>query len=217
MSPIDDPLGIVRDGYDRLDGVYRDWVSRTQDDPRGRFVDEILALIPPGANVLELGCGPGTDAAALARGRRYTGVDLSAVQLAHAREVVPNGTFLHGDLFEVELPPASFDAVIALYSFVHVPAARLGELVERVSGWLRRGGWMCASFGSSDNPGEIEPTWLGVADMYFSSLPPARTERLFLDAGFEMRVAETITELEPGNRPATFFWVLARWSGEEAA
>ena len=46
MSPIDDPIGIVRDGYDRLDGVYRDWVSRTQDDPRGRFVDELLGLTP---------------------------------------------------------------------------------------------------------------------------------------------------------------------------
>ena len=215
MSEIDDPIGIVRDGYDRLDGVYRDWVSRTQDDPRARFVDEILSLTPFDADVLELGCGPGTDAAELAEGRRYTGVDLSGVQLAHARASVPDGTFVHGDLFEVELPPASFDAVVALYAFVHVPAARFGELVERIRGWLRPGGWVCASFGSSENPGEIEPTWLGTADMYFSSLPPAETERLFLDAGFAIRSAETITELEPGNEPATFFWVLAQWTGEE--
>ena len=37
------------------------------------------------------------------------------------------------------------------------------------------------------------------------------------DAGFAIRVAETITELEPGNQPATFFWVLAQRTGEEAA
>jgi SAM-dependent methyltransferase len=125
--------------------------------------------------------------------------------------------FVLGDLFEVELPAASFDAIVALYSFVHVPAARLGELVERIRGWLRPGGWVCATFGSSDNPGEVEPMWLGAADMYFSSLPTGRMEQLFLDAGFAIRSAETITELEPRDEPATFFWVLAQRTGEETS
>jgi SAM-dependent methyltransferase len=215
MSGVDDPIGVVRDGYDRLDGIYRDWIARMPDGPRAGFVSAITRLVPVGSDVLELGCGPGTDAAALADGRRYTGVHLSEVQLTHARDSAPQGALILDDFFTVELPPASFDAVVALYSFAHVPAAWLGELLDRVRSWLRPGGWLCASFGASDEPGSVEPMWLGGADMYFSSLPPERTDQLLLDAGFTIRSAETITELEPGHGPATFHWVIARAPTDE--
>jgi SAM-dependent methyltransferase len=217
MSEVKDPSQVVRDGYDRLDGVYRDWVARMRSGPRSAYLGEILRSLPPDADVLELGCGPGTDAAALAEGRRYTGVDLSGVQLAHARAAVPAGTFLQGDLFDVELRSASFDAVVAFYVFGHVPASRTGELFARIGGWLRPGGRLFASFGTSDNPGEIEPMWLDAADMYFSSVPPERTEELLRDAGFAIEPSETITEDEEGIGPATFHWVIARAAGPEGA
>ena len=210
MIEVDDASRIVAQGYDRLDGTYRAWVERMREGPRVSFLAEILRLIPPGTDVLELGCGPGTEATALAERRRYTGVDLSDVQLAHARLAVPSGTFLHGDLFDVALPAESFDAVVAFYVFGHIPAMRTGELFARIHQWLRPGGWLCASFGTSDNPGEIEPHWLGVADMYFSSLPPERTDALLRSAGFTIRSAETVEEVEPGVGTVAFRWVIAR-------
>jgi SAM-dependent methyltransferase len=201
---------VVEAGYDRLDGTYRAWVAQMPEGPRATFLAEILRLIPTGADVLELGCGPGTDARALADGRRYTGVDLSDVQLAHARLAVPDGTLLHEDLFEVELPAERFDAVVAFYVFGHIPASRNGELFARIHRWLRPGGWLCASFGISDNPGDVERRWLGVADMYFSSLPPERTETLLRSAGFVLRSAETVEEVEPGEGTVAFRWVIAQ-------
>jgi SAM-dependent methyltransferase len=213
VTRVADPSRVVRDGYDRLDGVYREWAAGMRDGPRAAFLAEILRLLPRDEDVLELGCGPGTDAPALAEGRRYTGLDLSHVQLEHARVSVPGGTFIRGDLFDVDLPAAGFDAVVALYVFGHVPAERLGELVNRARSWLRPGGWLCASFGTSDNPGAIEPMWLGGADMYFSSVPPEATTRLLLDAGFTIRSAEVVAEVEPEG-PATFLWVIARAPSE---
>jgi SAM-dependent methyltransferase len=201
---------IVERSYDLLDETYRDWVSQMREGPRATFLANILRLIPPGADVLELGCGPGTDARALAEGRRYTAVDLSDVQLAHARLAVLDGTLLHGDLFDVALPAESFDAVVAFYVFGHIPAAKSNELFARIHQWLRPGGWLCASFGTSDNPGEIEPRWLGVADMYFSSLPPERTDALLRSAGFDIRSADTVEEVEPGVGTVAFRWVIAR-------
>jgi SAM-dependent methyltransferase len=210
MSASLDPSPIVREGYDRLDRTYRDWVAAMLDGPRAPFLAEVLRLVPQGADVLEVGCGPGTDAVALARGRRYTGIDLSSVQLAYARAAAPDGTFVHGDVFDVELAPAGFDAVVAFYVFGHIPAARTEELFRRIAAWLRPGGWLCASFGTSDDPGSIQPSWLGVADMYFSSLPPERTEALLRSTGFEIRSADSIDETEPGEERVTFHWVIAR-------
>jgi cyclopropane fatty-acyl-phospholipid synthase-like methyltransferase len=207
-----DPTRIVQEGYDLLDGTYRDWVATMHEGPRRAFLADVLERIPPGSDVLEVGCGPGTDARALAAGRRYTGIDLSAVQLAHARALVPSGTFLQTDVLEVQLPPESFGAIVALYVFGHIPAARTGELFARIHGWLRPGGWLCASFGTSDNPGEIERQWLGIADMYFSSLPPERTDDLLRSAGFDIQSSETIEEVEPGEGTVSFRWVIARRS-----
>jgi cyclopropane fatty-acyl-phospholipid synthase-like methyltransferase len=213
---VTEPSRIIEDGYDRLDDAYRTWVAEMRGGQRAAFLDEILHLVPPGSDVLEIGCGPGTDAAALADGRRYTGIDLSSVQLAHARRAVPDGTFLHTDVLGVELPDDSFDAVIALYVFGHIPAERTEALFERIGAWLRPGGWLCASFATSDNPGAVEPSWLGVVDMYFSSLPPQRVDTLLREAGFDIRSAETIEEVEPDEGPVTFRWVIARRTGGDA-
>jgi cyclopropane fatty-acyl-phospholipid synthase-like methyltransferase len=204
---------IVEEGYDALDGVYRAWVER--DGYRMTFLDRVLRAVPTGSDVLEIGCGPGTDSRALADGRRYTGIDLSGVQLAHARRTVPTGTFVHADVLDVAFPAASFDAAVALYVFGHVPRDRLPELLVRIRRWLRPGGLLAASFGTSDTPGAIQPKWLSAADMYFSSLPAADTDSLLRRQGYSIEMAETVTEVEPGEGPATFHWVIARTASED--
>ena len=205
-----EPRRVVEDGYDLLDGTYRAWVTTGLDGYRSSFLEEILRRVRSGAHILEIGCGPGTDAVALADERTYTGVDLSSVQLAHARRRVPAGTFVHGDVLETSFEPASFDAVVAFYVFGHVPRDRLDSLLERIHTWLRPDGLFAASFGTSDTQGSVERSWLGTADMFFSSFPPARTDRAIRDAGFAIERAETVTEEEEGEGPATFHWVIAR-------
>ena len=205
-----DATRIVREGYDLLDGTYRDRVGSMKGGARASFMADVLRRIPPGSDVLEVGCGPGTDAVALAEGRRYTGIDLSEVQLRHARALVPEGTFLQADVLNVDFPEDDVDAVVACYVFNHIPAGRMAELLDRIASWLRPGGWLYASFGVSDDPGSIEPRWLGTTPMYFSSLPPDRTDELLGSAGFSIESTETITESEPLEGPATFRWVMAR-------
>jgi cyclopropane fatty-acyl-phospholipid synthase-like methyltransferase len=207
-----DASAIVREGYDLLDATYRDWAGAVASDARASFLADFLGRIPPGSDVLEIGCGPGTDAIALAEGRRYTGLDLSDVQLRHARALVPDGTFLRADLFDARFPERSFDGVVAVYVFNHIPAGRMGELFHRIASWLRPGGWLCTSFGVSDAPGSIEPRWLGTTPMYFSSLPPERNDELLESAGFSIESVETVTETEELEGPATFRWVMARRS-----
>jgi SAM-dependent methyltransferase len=209
-----DATRIVREGYDHLGDAYRDWAERMMGGYRASFLEDVLRRIAPGSDVLEVGCGPGTDALALSDRRRYTGIDLSRVQLDQARRVVPGGTLIHADVLEIAFRPASFDAVVALYVFNHIPHDELGGLFRRIWSWLRPGGWFCASFGTSAIPGAVEPAWLGTSDMYFSSLPPERTEALLVAAGFSLWSRKTVTEVEEGEGPATFRWVIARRSLE---
>lgn len=85
----------------------------------------ILRLLPPDAAILDLCCGDGRIAAALAgRGFRVTGLDGSEQMLRYARQAAPDVRFVHADAREFSLA-ASFDAVISTFdSLNHVESSR---------------------------------------------------------------------------------------------
>lgn len=69
-----------------------------------------------------------------------------------ARRNVPEGRFLVGDMLagdlegELELGSGEgkggFDAVVAMFSIFHLPRSRHGEVLGRVAGWLKVGGFV---------------------------------------------------------------------------
>jgi SAM-dependent methyltransferase len=96
-------------------------------------------------------------------------VDISPVQIARARELVPDAEFRVADFTGLQLPDASFEAVIAFYSIIHVPLADQPALFESIASWLVPGGFLLASVGWEAWTG-TEPDWCGVpgATMYWS-------------------------------------------------
>jgi SAM-dependent methyltransferase len=91
-----DAKRIIADGYDRMGRGFAEWNATRPSDGRRWFLDEVVARLPEGSTVLELGCGPGTDASELSAGRRYVGMDVSPGQLSIARDRVPSGMFVVG-------------------------------------------------------------------------------------------------------------------------
>ena len=214
IAPID-PKRIVADGYDAIAERYFAWSDSRPSATRRAWLARALELIPTGTDVLDLGCGAGVPmTVALAAGRRVTGVDLSARQIALARAAVPDATFVQADMTTLDLRPASLDAVVAFYSLTHVPRAELPDLLAAIHRWLRPGGLFLASFGAQDGPDEVEADWLG-APMFFSHHGAKRNRALVRAAGFE--VLEAVVQEEPEDRHAALFlWVVARRPGGEA-
>jgi SAM-dependent methyltransferase len=205
---VTDPKHIVREGYDRLGDAYRPPTQAVATESRGWFLGEALQRIPAGADVLELGCGPGWDAIVLADGRWYTGVDLSTTMLGLARERVPSGTFLESDLTTLDMPERAFDAVVSLYVFGHVPADEHLPAYRRVASWLRHGGVFCASFPLT--PGDdVEDDWLGVP-MFFGGIGRDATEHALREVGFDLELSEIRENSDPLGGTETFLWVIAR-------
>lgn len=96
-------------------------------------VQRILESIPANADLLDLGCGNGSVAAALAlrsHAGRYVGVDFSAELLAIARGQVVglDASFVEGDLTnlaEVDLGEGEFDFIFAFAAMHHLPGEEL--------------------------------------------------------------------------------------------
>jgi cyclopropane fatty-acyl-phospholipid synthase-like methyltransferase len=203
-----DPKRIVADGYDRMGLEFRAWNSERPPEARRWFLGEVLARLGEGSTVLEVGCGPGTDAGELSAGRRYVGVDLSSVQLSIAHERVPRATFVEGDFTSMAFRPASFDGVVAFYVFNHLPLEELAPTFERTFAWLRPGGRLMLSLPTIEAEDRIEE-WLGVP-MFFAGITPHLSARLLRETGFHLEMSEVREEVDERYGRAESLWVIAR-------
>jgi ubiquinone/menaquinone biosynthesis C-methylase UbiE len=165
----------TRDAYEFINELDRSTVEalinrlefRAQDANFSQFREAYLEklALPPSAAVLDLGCGTGVLARALAaRGfaERLVGVDQSPVLIESAKRLASDERigehidFRVGDVHHLDLRDAEFDAAIAhtLLSHVSDPLQVLREAARVV----RPGGWVVAfdgdyaswTFGCSD-------------------------------------------------------------------
>jgi len=91
---------------------------------RGRrppLLQACLALVPKGARMLDLGCGPGQDVHALERrGYAVLGLDLSKVLLRHARGRSRRMPLVQADMGALPIRRHVFDGVWAAASLIHL-------------------------------------------------------------------------------------------------
>lgn len=100
--------------------------------------------------VLEVGCGAGRVAIALAaRGHDVTGIDISEAMIRAARERRPDLRFDVGDARALPYEDGAFDATVFLANGVgHVPAADKPVAVRELARVTRPGGVVLVSFRS---------------------------------------------------------------------
>ena len=159
----------------------------------GRVLD--LAGVGAGSTVLDLGCGPGTfAAAAAARGAVVTGIDADPSAVSVAAAAVPGGTFLVGDAHDP--PPGPFDVVAAVQLLQHVAnpiavlraAARVAAVVA-VTVWGREEECDVRAFGEALAP------WLPPRRRPSGPPPltdPARLGRIVALAGLAVAAEESV-------------------------
>jgi ubiquinone/menaquinone biosynthesis C-methylase UbiE len=205
------PRELVARSYDSIVERYAAWTGATLDGARAHAVALMQQETPPGAPVLDLGCGTGVPVSrALAAQYRVTGIDGSARSIELARQNVPHATFLQADMTLVEFPPASFAAAISSYAIIHVPRAEHATLLQRIAGWLRPGGLFIATMGALASEG-MEEDWLG-APMYWSHFDAETNQRLVANAGFEI-VEATLDAADEDGQPVTHLWIVGRKPG----
>ncbi|PZS26435.1 MAG: class I SAM-dependent methyltransferase [Pseudonocardiales bacterium] len=199
----DGPVEVVRRGYDALS-----WRYRADDADAGQYapwIAELSAAIPPHSRVLDIGCGCGVPVARdlTAAGHRVTGVDLSDVQIERARRLVPGATFICADATTMAFPPESYEAVVALYSLIHVPMPDQSALLRAIAGCLVPDGLVLLTAGWKAWTG-ADSAWLGgTATMWWSHADVATYRRWLADAGLDVTREEFVPEGTSGH---SLFW-----------
>lgn len=201
---MDDLHRRVERGYDAIAERY-DLVTRANRGPETyfrTFLDGILARVPQGGRVLDLGCGAGSITYELALRARVVGVDRSAAQLALARDAARRALFVRADMADVGFAQASFDVAVAFWSLIHVQRDRHASVLSEIHRWLRPGGLFAATLGTSDSLEDVEEDFFG-AEMSWSHFDAETNRRLLIEAGFAVEQADIV--LDEGE---TALWVI---------
>ncbi|KZP19117.1 S-adenosyl-L-methionine-dependent methyltransferase [Athelia psychrophila] len=213
---------LVENGYDAIAPKYLAWSGPRATATRQAYIERLATLLPTGARVLELGCGAGVPATQqlIAHGLAVTGVDISAAQIALAREHVPAATLIQADMSDVEkmdglFAEGDFDAVVAFYSLFHLPRAEQGAMVARMARWVKPGGWLLFNLNTGDGD-MMRPDWMGVP-MFSSSFSVEGNRQMMKEHGQDLVIVEDDVTIETvGRMEEKFHWFLAS-KGEAVA
>ena len=167
-------------------------------------LSRFLALLPPGATILELGCGAGFDTAEmLAQGFDVSPTDGSPEMAAEASRRLgrPVGTLLFHDLDEVE----AYDGVWANACLLHVPRPELAQILELIWRALKPGGTFYASFKSGGAEGR------DTLDRYYNYPSPDWLRTNYASAGNWSSLEIETGEVQGfDNESAAMLFVVAR-------
>ena len=186
-----------------------EWDSKTYGE-KCAFVGEYgkgvvdLLSVPPGARVLDLGCGRGELTAYLAqRGWNAEGMDASKAQLADAKRRFPEISFFEGDItsFEVE---KRYDAVFSNAVLHWIDKDRQPDALAHVRAALKTGGEFVFEMGGKGNAAAIHAALkeeiLARGGTYrhdFFFPDEAEYSALLEAAGFEVRYASLFARPTP--------------------
>ncbi len=186
-----DPKRIVAEGYDRIAG--RMLGRRRKTPPSGRkqaYLERLTGRLADGVWVLDLGCGPGEQAAWLSARLRVAALDISRAQLALARSEAPDAALVLADMCSLPFRPGSFAAIAAIYSIIHVPREEHEPLLRRLYELVLPGGRLLAVLGANAWEG-TETNWLDLgAAMFWSHFDAPAGLEMLERAGFRIEDAK---------------------------
>jgi SAM-dependent methyltransferase len=148
----------------------------------GPWLDRFCALLPPGAAVLDIGCGAGVPIARelLRRGFDVTGLDGSATMLGLFRRNLPQLPAVLADMRSLALG-ARFAGLLAWDSLFHLPPADQRGIFARFAAHAAPGAALMFT------SGDAEGTAIGALEgeaLHHGSLDPPAYRALLDAAGF---------------------------------
>lgn len=159
--------------------------------------------VGPDSRLLDVGCGVGTPGVRIARlsGAEVTGISVSKEQveranaLARSQSSACRAEFQQANAMELPFPDASFDAVLALESMIHMPDR--GQVLREIHRVLRPGGRLALTDFHERTP--LPPAHRAVVDVMLKDLMSTMVQvddypRLLRTAGFQFTEMRDISE-----------------------
>lgn len=163
----------------------QEYAEQTKNFHPEKEAEKFLSHIPKGASILDLGCGPGRDAAVFTnKGYEVTGIDPSGKLLEIARDAAPFSIFQHGYAEDIPFMDEEFSGVWACASLLHVPRANLPRALNEVYRVSRPGAIFAPSFKRGEGEEMFKDNRYGGVEKFFSYYQRSEIEEMLENSGF---------------------------------
>lgn len=147
----------IKDAYNL---IAEDWHREHEwDDWSFKATDALIAMLKPGALVLDAGCGGGrTSKYLLKQGARVVGIDVSDKMVEIAQRENPAATFSVMDIRDIGTLGQTFEAILLQAVLLHLPKAEALPVLRNAAKQLNAGGYFCVSVKERKPDGPEEET-----------------------------------------------------------
>jgi ubiquinone/menaquinone biosynthesis C-methylase UbiE len=175
--------------YTRISDQFSALRKSNQVDPE---VAAFAKLCPEGSSILSVGCGTAlpNEKYLSDLGMHITGIDVTDEFLQQARITIPDATFIHADMVDLDQcigVNQMFDGIVAWWSLFHLEPTEHEKVIRDLHRHLKVGGYMLFNHGVPK--GEITGDMYG-HEFYYSSPGLEAIQQLLDDLGFKICVWE---------------------------
>ncbi len=171
-----------------------DWYARDRKTDREAVgvaeVERLTTILPPGAAVIDVGCGNGLPLTKLLvdAGFDVLGVDSSPRMLERFRANLPSTRAICSPIQTADLLPGHFDAAISWGMIFHLPHHDQALVFAKVAEALKPGGRFLFTSGDQGEPDDdgIEGAPMNGVPFHYWSLTPEGYEALLQQHGFRL-------------------------------
>ena len=176
-----------------------------QDEGLVKIVQKWLSFLPPGATVLECGCGTGKPIARTIAdgGYHYHGIDVASGMVALCRKQVPQGSYEVVDMVDY-VPKVDYDGVVASLSHFELSPQQTIDMARKWAAWIKPGGFILIStisgekaFGKARSFDPVSECHIGIETTFLGNriiinmFTEKGWRKLLEDAAFEIIHTET--------------------------
>jgi SAM-dependent methyltransferase len=142
-----------------------------------------------GAQVADIGCGPGGVTAHLNDlGAQAFGIDLSPRMIAQARKAHPGLRFEVGSMLALDLPDRCLGGIVAWYSIIHIPDEQLPQAFGQFHRVLLPGGYVLMAFQAGTEVEHVADLSGHAVSLDFHWRQPDQVAAVLGQAGLDVRV-----------------------------
>ena len=176
----------LRNTYNLIAADYtKDHLDDTWDDD---YREAFIRMLGKDSEVLDLGCGPGTDSSVLiSHGLKVTGIDLSDELVRLAKNANPDGIFLQGNMLDLPFDSHKFDGLFAKASLLHLAKSDTPKALQEIVRVVKPGAIVHIAIKGGDGEKVVKEEKFGYEfERFFSFWASEDFATLLSDAGLSV-------------------------------
>lgn len=149
------------------------------------ILKQLLKYLPKKSAILDVGCGTGLPASRflIKKGHNVIGIDISKKMIDLAKINVPKAKFRIMSLYNLKFKPKQFDAIMFLFSLIHIEKDKILDIFKKLRDILKDNGLVLFSVNIGQKEGYIEAFGKKV---YFSSYTKKEIKDILEKSGFDI-------------------------------